>query len=352
MLVLLFGPGIVGGLIVPILGAIPDSVVILISGLGEGTAAEVQNQLSVGVGTLVGSTIMLLTVPWGLGVYLGRRDYDAESDCAARGDDRKPKLTHTSLWSNCVTVLPEIPATARIMILALFGYLLIQIPSVFCSTDADGGVACERPWALACLIGTAVAFFVYCFQQVRSAESAELERRRQESLRRGQWKAKLDHSLGSQQVQELVFRSFDKDNSGFIEPEELSRALAHLGLQVGRKDIGELMESIDVGHENDGDAGRADGRVSLHEFQDAVNLWVKAGQSSDRLAEHQRQASFRATPRSTPRRSPRPGADGGSASSSLKLKKDDIKSVSAKPKTGFCIRMLAFAVCSSLLTLL
>ena len=112
------------------------------------------------------------------------------------------------------------------------------------------------------------------------------------------------------------------------------------------------MESIDVGHENDGDAGRADGRVSLHEFQDAVNLWVKAGQSSDRLAEHQRQASFRATPRSTPRRSPRPGGDGGSASSSLKLKKDDIKSVSAKAGDMLMRSDAGVRCLSSFLTLL
>lgn len=77
-LLILFGPGIVGGLLIPILGAVPDCAIILISGLGEGTQAEIQEQIAVGVGTLVGSTVMLLTIPWGVGIFLGRRDYDGE----------------------------------------------------------------------------------------------------------------------------------------------------------------------------------------------------------------------------------------------------------------------------------
>ena len=34
MLLLMYGPGIIGGLLIPILGAIPDCAVILVSGLG------------------------------------------------------------------------------------------------------------------------------------------------------------------------------------------------------------------------------------------------------------------------------------------------------------------------------
>ena len=50
----------------PVLGAIPDGMIVLFSGLGP-DAAE---QLSVGVGALAGSTIMLLTIPWYVIVYI------------------------------------------------------------------------------------------------------------------------------------------------------------------------------------------------------------------------------------------------------------------------------------------
>ena len=52
--------GLVGGVVLPLLGAVPDGAIILFSGLGDYETA--QETLSVGVGALAGSTIMLLTV--------------------------------------------------------------------------------------------------------------------------------------------------------------------------------------------------------------------------------------------------------------------------------------------------
>ena len=60
-----------------------------------GRHVQVQKQLSVGVGGLAGSTILLLTVPWCLSVFAGRVSLDADgkgsyarSTCA-RAQDRK-----------------------------------------------------------------------------------------------------------------------------------------------------------------------------------------------------------------------------------------------------------------------
>eukprot|EP00918_Siedleckia_nematoides_P021859 GHVU01047105.1.p1 GENE.GHVU01047105.1~~GHVU01047105.1.p1 ORF type:complete len:169 (-),score=23.09 GHVU01047105.1:76-582(-) len=60
--------GIVGPVVLPILGAVPDGAIVLFSGLGP----DAQEQVSVGVGALAGSTIMLLTVPWFMSVFGGR----------------------------------------------------------------------------------------------------------------------------------------------------------------------------------------------------------------------------------------------------------------------------------------
>mmetsp|Transcript_20877 Transcript_20877/g.51757 ORF Transcript_20877/g.51757 Transcript_20877/m.51757 type:complete len:210 (-) Transcript_20877:1167-1796(-) len=64
--------GLVGGVVLPLLGAVPDGAIILFSGLGSIEAA--QESLSVGIGALAGSTIMLLTIPWALAVIAGRVD--------------------------------------------------------------------------------------------------------------------------------------------------------------------------------------------------------------------------------------------------------------------------------------
>jgi hypothetical protein len=49
--------GVVGSIVLPILGAVPDGAMILFSGLGPNASEQVK----VGVGALAGSTIMLLT---------------------------------------------------------------------------------------------------------------------------------------------------------------------------------------------------------------------------------------------------------------------------------------------------
>lgn len=111
MLLLMYGPGIIGGLLIPILGAIPDCAIILISGMGSGSKEEIQYELSVGVGTLAGSTIMLLTIPWAVGCLLGRRDLDPKTGAALVPGHKQPKVSHFSLSTNVVTVLDEIAGT-------------------------------------------------------------------------------------------------------------------------------------------------------------------------------------------------------------------------------------------------
>lgn len=68
--------GIVGPVVLPVLGAVPDGAIVIFSGLGP--IASAQEQLSVGIGALAGSTIMLLTIPWGLSIYYGRVRIDDE----------------------------------------------------------------------------------------------------------------------------------------------------------------------------------------------------------------------------------------------------------------------------------
>lgn len=60
--------GIVGSIVLPVLGAVPDGCIVLFSGIGS----DAQENLSVGIGALAGSTIMLLTVPWFLSIVGGR----------------------------------------------------------------------------------------------------------------------------------------------------------------------------------------------------------------------------------------------------------------------------------------
>ena len=72
--------GLIGSIVLPFLGAVPDSaigsvnlfgfLVVLFAGLGD--EASVKKQISIGIGALAGSTILLITIPWALSIIAGR----------------------------------------------------------------------------------------------------------------------------------------------------------------------------------------------------------------------------------------------------------------------------------------
>merc|ERR1719473_697170 len=63
--------GLVGSIVLPILGAVPDGMMTLSSGLGP----DAQSTVGAGVGVLAGSTVMLLTFPWFIAVTFGRGEF-------------------------------------------------------------------------------------------------------------------------------------------------------------------------------------------------------------------------------------------------------------------------------------
>jgi len=52
---------IIGSIVLPFLGGVPDAMMVLFSGLGKPTA-EAQDSLKVGIGALAGSTILALSL--------------------------------------------------------------------------------------------------------------------------------------------------------------------------------------------------------------------------------------------------------------------------------------------------
>ena len=164
--------GVVGTLVLPILGAVPDGAMVFFSGLGP----TAQSQLSVGMGALAGSTIMLLTVPWFLSILAGRVDIEG-GECVYKRPKGVPKLTPgRGLTQSGVSPDSAVPVSCRIMIASCISYIVIQAPAMsrpkFKPTpesDAAGvAIAHEKDFALAGLITTAVMFVLVCIYQVRS----------------------------------------------------------------------------------------------------------------------------------------------------------------------------------------
>lgn len=241
MLLLLYGPGIIGGIIIPIVNVFPDCLVILISGLGNGSQEEIEHEFTVGVGTLVGSTVLLMTLRWAIGIYLGRRDIDLKSNKVSPTEHEKPKVTHFSLRSNGVSIFHEIPQTTKVMLLSSLSYLVIQIPALIYRNEKDHGARKEAPFALTGLIISFLAFISYCYYQYSSTQRSEIIKLQQEQIRRDQWKKNLDNKLTSEEFQEVIFRKHDRDNNGFMDAAELKTALAEMGFNSSRSGLKKLL---------------------------------------------------------------------------------------------------------------
>ncbi|KAE8906202.1 hypothetical protein PF005_g29723 [Phytophthora fragariae] len=176
--------GIVGSVVLPVLGAVPDGAIVLFSGMGP----DAQQQVSVGVGALAGSTIMLLTIPWALSIYAGRVNIDENGRgnyVRPKGDQHWAKLMppgNKDLTRTGVVLFDEIPSTARTMIFTSLIYLILQVPALFytgtakedAQADNTQVARAEKPFAIVAFVASMISFVLYLYWNVqRSSEVKE-----------------------------------------------------------------------------------------------------------------------------------------------------------------------------------
>lgn len=182
---------VVGSIVLPILGAVPDGVMVLFSGLGD----DAQNEISVGVGALAGSTIMLLTVPWTIAVVTGRvaiKDGKATYKRPKEAQDNWDKGGQFSLTHSGVGISQAVKSAARMMLLTLTGYIIIQgicsYTEAFDAAQVEVQAKAQSSFALVGLIVCIVEFVYYLKVSAAGDENKEervIEKQR-EALDNGQ----------------------------------------------------------------------------------------------------------------------------------------------------------------------
>ena len=276
LLSVVLDPGLVGGLLLPVMGAVPDCAIVLFSGLGD----DAQNQLKVGVGTLAGSTIMLLTLPWFACAFVGRVDViddstDKESALLSKGKKSKgpscaytstPKLTPgLSFWDTMLKTGVQPPTTVKgsavIMICSAFAYLIIQGPAFALSKDSLNDAAkAENNWALAGLIVSSLMFATFSAYCVFSASAIELQKARLIASRKEAVNRKLvsmvsllriednldkddsSSSAASDDILKSLFSKYDLDGNGTLDIKEVKNMLHSLSIRISSSEIKTVME--------------------------------------------------------------------------------------------------------------
>ena len=167
-----FAP-LVGPVILPVLGAIPDGAIVIFSGLGS----DAQEELDAGMGALAGSTVMLLTIPWFLCVLGGRVNLSPAGNGAYRKKVklRRPDESHSAmLFKTGISLSPEghgvVWQAAVMTAVTALPFLVVQGAAFADSSqniaDEDDGtqqssVKKEKPFVMAGFVLSTFFFLAY-----------------------------------------------------------------------------------------------------------------------------------------------------------------------------------------------
>jgi len=298
--------GVVGSVILPLLGAVPDGAIMLFSGLGD--IETVQETLSVGVGALAGSTVMLLTVPWSLCIFSGRVKYGLDNKPNYRAVHKlNPNVgIKESLLRTGVIVSSVIKQGAVIMVATTIPYLLIQSPASYYNGRVDDLAGVERIYAFLGFLLCIAGFIAYLMFQFKTSdgESSKLHRAAimKKMLEEGQisLQATLYNLSSSQEQQQNMkksnlvgntnsdndmeyfayeilfdqFKKYDKDKNGYLDFDEVLHMFKDYDMKLTPQEAKNVFQSIDES---------GDGKLSFDEVVRSA-IFVATNDSSIRIA--------------------------------------------------------------------
>lgn len=277
--------GLVGSVVLPVLGAVPDGAIVLFSGMGPIDQAAAQ--LSVGVGALAGSTVMLITVPWFLSILGGRVALVRGEPCYSRrqretltaNGREMPVVGALGCCTSGVAANISIRTSSMVMLATcLIGYLIVELPALVLMNDAQ--TTREKDISPFAWIGTvlcAMMFVGYLVLQFRIAnqpsESAAVDANTVKAINVATAKIQ-DRSMslrgvlsffatgenGQSEVDRVkmmtrlrgvvrpFFVRYDKDQSGGLSKDELQEMVFDLGERTNRGDLDVLFSKIDEDH--------------------------------------------------------------------------------------------------------
>lgn len=308
---------IVGPVVVPLLGNLPECAIILYSGFSDNP----NETIDVGIGALAGSTIQLLTIPWFITILLGRINltYDGKQKYK-----NKPRLRPKGYWHLFRTGVQAkgfVRVIGRFLLLTCMTYVIIQLiiadeyfskkktenHHIISHQDTEIGHHEnrhdssqkthhegpqqsnindeEKIGSYFVIVLCIILFGMYV--KSRLQEGRELQEYRDalhhtatvNSLASnsvsisaafsmfGNADAKDMDKSHLNRVLKVFFSKYDRDNSGFIDKYELKILMQDLGENVGTHELTKLYEWIDT----DGKSG-----ISFEEFAEAIPKLIRS----------------------------------------------------------------------------
>ncbi|KAI9083523.1 hypothetical protein K1719_034465 [Acacia pycnantha] len=272
----ILGPGIFGASAFHILSALPESLILLVSGL-LGSKEIAQEYAFTGVGLLAGSSILLLTVVWGTCVITGAQQFNTDSSLRiCDGSNSVPTRLKAYLTGYGITTDLETSQTARIMLVSVIPLIIMQIPNLFQFSYGPRTVT-----LIIALIITAIFLLLYFTYQILEPW---IQKRRLEYVKRNHLlvrilrhveKSTLERILtkhGSPNISAIrrLFREVDKNEDSVVSASEVKQIL--LKSRSSERSISEeeLEDMLRIFNLDDDD-----NRITRDEFVSGFIKWLE-----------------------------------------------------------------------------
>ncbi|KAI3803511.1 hypothetical protein L1987_31665 [Smallanthus sonchifolius] len=270
----ILGPGIFGASAFQVLGFLPESLILLVSGLSN-TKDVAQEYVLTGVGLLAGSAILLLTVIWGTCVIIGSRKFSSESGSSPSlipTQNQYQKLLSFFTGSG-VTTDEETSHAAKIMVISVIPFAFLLIPEMFFGVSQ--GYIFMIPLFVSFMF--LLTYFIYqVFEpsiQKRRLSYVKHEHLVVDIIKHLQEHAAEqvlteDGSVNLPAIQRL-FTKIDQDGDSYISFPELKELLQDIKFRQltwsKEKTIEDIMKEFD----KDGDS-----KVTMYEFIEGFKKWL------------------------------------------------------------------------------
>ncbi|KAI4322989.1 hypothetical protein L6164_022633 [Bauhinia variegata] len=269
----LLGPGVFGASAFDILGALPESLLLLASGL-SGNKETAQEYATTGVGLLAGSSILLLTVVWGTCVIIGKQKFEPDSGAFNFLNSfagLKSLLTGSGITTNFETT-----QMARIMVLSVIPPMIMQIPNIFHFSSGPRNLT-----FLIALLITIFFLILYLLYQIFEPHIHKIIRL--EYVEHDHLILKIVQHVPKHTLQSILtengtpndsaimrlFNVIDKNGDGEISASELKELLLRTRLtETKTNDENEVEQVFKIFDQN------GDKRISKEEFVNGFKTWL------------------------------------------------------------------------------
>eukprot|EP00656_Telonema_subtile_P002920 TRINITY_DN11341_c0_g1_i2.p1 TRINITY_DN11341_c0_g1~~TRINITY_DN11341_c0_g1_i2.p1 ORF type:complete len:521 (-),score=172.96 TRINITY_DN11341_c0_g1_i2:181-1743(-) len=128
--------------------------------------SDAQEELNVGIGTLAGSTVMLLTIPWFVAVFAGRVNLNPQTGrpTMRHGRGKLVPEGHISLWHTGVGLGESVTSNGVVMAITALGYVSVQgaaFQHCYMSSDDSCEPSQEKVYAVISLVYAVCGFVGY-----------------------------------------------------------------------------------------------------------------------------------------------------------------------------------------------